>query len=711
MNQFLKKIEAKLWESEVLTKKEQEYYNRNKYFNGIVFDYPIEITLSDNNRNYYYEQVNENVDKIVAYKLLGETEDEYHLSWGNQEVFLKKDFDLYKAIWSSHSKIDFDKLNSKFKYTLEPYQETGVEFLCFNKSAILCDTAGLGKTFTSIGAVVEKDYQKVLVICLANIKPNWRNELKAWNIIGNVIGGKNKNIARKRYSSKRIAEEKRADFNSYDFEVQTELIKKGLKLNVIDWNSRLPENYSIDSITNDFSKWTVDIKKGKTKKDGEYYELSYSLENPFENLKCQHFDIINYDILQKYEHILTSKKYDCIIIDESHAIKHKKTKRLESFSRIIANRYVKSIWAMTATPFQKNHELWNLLNNLRFEIPNLTAHPNAGWTEQTKMYNNYFEKFVAYTMGETWVRDRFGKAKKKTFMQVGVKVGNELNYNENTTCLGQIMKSYMLRRYKEKELKNFAPIYFEQLNITLSDSQVESINKAFHLHLEKKIKMYLGEDSEMLKILKSYGYKDGVLIEYITNILENQNFGELDPVEESFVEMLEKIVKTEKLVSNSLGAGLTAKYKTKDTLKLTKENINDGKKVLIFTTKIDEIESLATLFDKNNIKCFHIGRTDNTPEKKENKKNEFQKCEEPCVLIGNIVSMGTGLNIQAADVVIFNSLVWSWDLIEQAYSRAWRKGRTDAVFVYFMVADETIDTVMLNRAYAKRNNSEDFFVE
>lgn len=63
-----------------------------------------------------------------------------------------------------------------------PFQLEGIKFLSARKSALLADTMGLGKTAQAIGAIKELGANKVLVVCPASIKYNWKHELKLWGL-------------------------------------------------------------------------------------------------------------------------------------------------------------------------------------------------------------------------------------------------------------------------------------------------------------------------------------------------------------------------------------------------------------------------------------------------------------------------------------------------------------------------------------------------
>ena len=61
-----------------------------------------------------------------------------------------------------------------------PYQVDGIDFLSSRNHAMLCDEMGLGKTIQAIGAINTLRARKVLVVCPATLKLNWKRELEKW---------------------------------------------------------------------------------------------------------------------------------------------------------------------------------------------------------------------------------------------------------------------------------------------------------------------------------------------------------------------------------------------------------------------------------------------------------------------------------------------------------------------------------------------------
>lgn len=77
-------------------------------------------------------------------------------------------------------------------------------------------------------------------------------------------------------------------------------------------------------------------------------------------------------------------------------------------------------------------------------------------------------------------------------------------------------------------------------------------------------------------------------------------------------------------------------------------------------------------------------------------KGEYQ------ILFGSIDVLGTGWNLQAASDVAFVELPWVPGILDQAEDRVHRIGQRDAVNVYYLLAQDTIEDDMMELLDAKR---------
>ena len=83
-----------------------------------------------------------------------------------------------------------------------------------------------------------------------------------------------------------------------------------------------------------------------------------------------------------------------------------------------------------------------------------------------------------------------------------------------------------------------------------------------------------------------------------------------------------------------------------------------------------------------------------TDKQKQHSVDRFQEDDSCMVFIGQIKAAGVGLTLTKAEIVIMNSLDWVPGNHEQAEDRAYRIGQKETVNIYYMLIDETIDTII-----------------
>jgi SWI/SNF-related matrix-associated actin-dependent regulator 1 of chromatin subfamily A len=121
--------------------------------------------------------------KVWVEKLLADKEKAYHI-WG--KVFDSEelhDFWLPKAAIIKDNSVK-DVVIDYLKYSHRPpleHQKEAIQKLVENKKFILADDMGLGKTTSTIIAALESGSKKVLIICPATLKINWKREIENYS--------------------------------------------------------------------------------------------------------------------------------------------------------------------------------------------------------------------------------------------------------------------------------------------------------------------------------------------------------------------------------------------------------------------------------------------------------------------------------------------------------------------------------------------------
>lgn len=122
-------------------------------------------------------------EKIYVEKILAEKEKAYHI-WGkmfeNEELheFWVPKASIIKDNTVKNVVIDYEKYSNRPPL---PHQKEAIQKLVENKKFILADDMGLGKTTSTIIAALESGSKKVLIICPATLKINWKREIENYS--------------------------------------------------------------------------------------------------------------------------------------------------------------------------------------------------------------------------------------------------------------------------------------------------------------------------------------------------------------------------------------------------------------------------------------------------------------------------------------------------------------------------------------------------
>jgi SWI/SNF-related matrix-associated actin-dependent regulator 1 of chromatin subfamily A len=121
--------------------------------------------------------------KVWVEKLLAEKDKAYHI-WGRVfETEEFHDFWLPKASIIKDNTVK-DVVIDYEKYSHRPplsHQKEAIQKLVENKRYILADDMGLGKTTSTIIGALETGAKKILIICPATLKINWKREIENYS--------------------------------------------------------------------------------------------------------------------------------------------------------------------------------------------------------------------------------------------------------------------------------------------------------------------------------------------------------------------------------------------------------------------------------------------------------------------------------------------------------------------------------------------------
>ncbi len=164
----------------VLTKTQSDYIiKHHKEKSKVVRNY-IELSVSFGKKIMEDYKLDEPLKNIWCEKLLCETDGAYHIYGKYFDIEQLRFFWIPKgAIIPREKKINYEIDYSKYDHRpLLPHQKVAVEKLLANKRFILADDQGTGKTTSAVIAALESNVKKILVICPASLKINWKREFE-----------------------------------------------------------------------------------------------------------------------------------------------------------------------------------------------------------------------------------------------------------------------------------------------------------------------------------------------------------------------------------------------------------------------------------------------------------------------------------------------------------------------------------------------------
>jgi SNF2 family DNA or RNA helicase len=140
-------------------------------------------------------------------------------------------------------------------------------------------------------------------------------------------------------------------------------------------------------------------------------------------------------------------------------------------------------------------------------------------------------------------------------------------------------------------------------------------------------------------------------------------------------------------------------------VELVEESIDSGQKVIVFSYFRSVIEQVMQALGERAIGPI-TGSVSSS--QRQNIVDQFQSSPSPLALVGQIQAAGTGLNIQAASVVILCEPQIKPSLEVQAIARSHRMGQVRKVQVHRLILPESVDEQMLAMLARKQTEFDDY---
>ena len=135
--------------------------------------------------------------------------------------------------------------------------------------------------------------------------------------------------------------------------------------------------------------------------------------------------------------------------------------------------------------------------------------------------------------------------------------------------------------------------------------------------------------------------------------------------------------------------------------KLLEECGENDAKVIIFSEWERMLELVRDLCERRDL--GHAWHTGSVPQQRRRAEINSFKDDPGCRVFLSTDSGATGLNLQAASVVINCDLPWNPAKLEQRIARAWRKHQTRPVTVFNLISENTIEHRMLETLALKQS--------
>jgi superfamily II DNA or RNA helicase len=165
-----------------------------------------------------------------------------------------------------------------------------------------------------------------------------------------------------------------------------------------------------------------------------------------------------------------------------------------------------------------------------------------------------------------------------------------------------------------------------------------------------------------------------------------------------------------RLVKLAAARSVTASAKLDDLMEMLTEQLAEGRRILLFSQFTSMLDLISPRLKEAGIRFVELrGDTHDRAEP----VRAFEAGEVPLFLI-SLKAGGRGLNLVSADTVIHYDPWWNPAVEDQASDRAHRIGQTKSVFVYKLIASDTVEerivalqqrkAVLANIAFSDEND-------
>ena len=345
----------------------QILYLKNKFERGDTYLSDFDVQYINHNDDFEPFEVNKTVkisrllgealqekynidftpEMLYIYRIIGEMGNSWHAyaqfrkSVPMQLMYLSKNGILTDVRDTDYTKYPFDaskydEITKERGIKLRPHQIDGIKFLLTNRRCVLADSMGLGKSFQAIVAALEGGFKRILVICPASLKTNWRNEISTYENKDNITiinGRKWVNDSKFTIINYDIVQ----NFYKIPYEIEYEDGTRG-DIDGSDANGRIP---------------VIVKNKSNGKKEPKL-------------VKSRKKDVIK-ECLKNSPMFL--EEFDCVIIDEAQKLSNNTSIRYKVIYDFLQKSNPKAVFLLTGTPLtNRPMNLYHILKLINAEV-------------------------------------------------------------------------------------------------------------------------------------------------------------------------------------------------------------------------------------------------------------------------------------------------------------------------------------------------------
>lgn len=534
--------------------------------------------------------------------------------------------------------IDFDKydlLSKNKNLKLRDHQKDGIRFMTSVKHCINADSMGAGKTVQAIISALETKSSKILIVCPASLKTNWKREILNYcdeNEV-TIVNGQKWDLAKFTIMNYDILD----NFYTVPEEIAYETIK-----DVDDKNN---------IVTHRQIKWKV---KPKYDEDGKIIAAGVP------KMKTS----ISKELIQQSmdESQLFQSKFDVVIIDEAHRLSNSTSGRYKIIRDLLKRAKPDYTFLLTGTPITNNPINY-------FCMLALINHPVVS------DYYNYVRRYCKgekiYMKGEKW------KWTNVFLAQNGYKWADV----EKFPAVSKKLDIFLEKNAKYIWKPNGCSHLDELMELT-KNAYIRRMTSDFGDMVKKKI------------IEKEYDFSNEQKERYDKVWDEYKNSQDLTKQDD--------IEKYKAIIEGTVLRQFVADEMIDNTIELVEQYLqsNEKQKIVIMCTFDNEIKKIKDYFKKSCV--VYKGKM--TTKAKDKAEVSFKTNPDVRVFIGNIEASGVGINLEVANVLIFNSFGWVSGNNKQAEDRIFRLTQVKDCTVIYQVYNDSFNKEMFDYVLAKQMN-------